>query len=56
MTDPIALAVAFSGNLETKFLNYLGSILDIILSKIKKSHILSAYFSEIIRKIFDDGS
>ena len=33
MTDPIALAVAFPGNLETKFLKYLGSILDIIFSK-----------------------
>ena len=31
MTDPIALAVAFPGNLETKFLKYLGSILDIII-------------------------
>ena len=38
MTDPIALAVAFPGNLETKFLKYLGSILDIIFSKY---HILS---------------
>ena len=38
MTDPIALAVAFPGNLETKFLKYLRSILDIIFSK---SHILS---------------
>ena len=33
MTDPIALAVALSGNLETKFLKYLGSILDIIFSR-----------------------
>ena len=33
MTDPIALAVAFPENLETKFLKYLGSILDIIFSK-----------------------
>ena len=38
MTDPIALAVAFPGNLETKFLKYLGSILEIIFSKY---HILS---------------
>ena len=34
MTDPIALAIAFLGNLETKFLKYLGSILDIIFFKI----------------------
>ena len=34
MTDPIALAVTFPGNLEKKFLKYLGSILDIIFFKI----------------------
>ena len=56
MTDPIALAVALLGNLETKFLKYLESIQDIIFSKIKKSHILPVNFSEIIQKNFDDGS
>ena len=56
MTDPIALAVAFPGNLETKILKYLGSILDIILLKIKKYHIVSANFSEINQKFSDDGS
>ena len=37
MTDPIAFAVAFPENLETKFLKYLGSIRDIIF--FKKPHI-----------------
>ena len=53
MTNPIALALTFSGNLETEFLKYLESILDIIFSK---SHTLSTNFSEIIRKFSDDGS
>ena len=34
MTDPIALAVAFHGNLETKILKYLRSIWDLIFSKL----------------------
>ena len=38
MTDPIALAVAFPGNLETKFLNILEVFLILFFSK---SHILS---------------
>ena len=53
MTDPIALAVAFPENLDTKFLKYLGSIRDIIFSKIKKFHIVSANFSEINQKNFE---
>ena len=53
MTDPIALAVAFSENLETKFLN-ISKVFEIL--SFQKSHILSANFSEIIRKFFDDGS
>ena len=53
MKDLIVLAVAFPGNLETKFLKYLRSIRDIIFSK---SHTLSINFSEIIQKNFDDGS
>ena len=56
MTDPIAFAVAFPENLETKFLKYLGSIRDIIFSKIKKSHIVSINFSKINQKFSDDES
>ena len=56
MTDPIALAVAFSENFETKFLNISRKYSGYYFFKIKKSCILSANFSEIIQKNFDDGS
>ena len=52
MTDPIALAVAFPENLETKYLN-ISEVFGILFSK---SHTLSANFLEIIRKFFDDES
>ena len=56
MMDPIALAVAFPGNLEIKFLNISRRYSGYYFFKIKKSRILSANFSGIIRKFSDDGS
>ena len=53
MMDPIALAVAFPGNLETIFLNISRKYSGYYFSK---SHTLSANFSEIIQKFSDDGS